>query len=56
MTIEIIKDGKVLCSFFVETIKGIGYFRFEDNCEVGKQEYDTNLGNFATKIEIKETK
>jgi hypothetical protein len=54
MTIEIIKDGEVLCSFFVETIKGIGYFRWEENCEVGVQEYDRDRGNYAAKIQIKE--
>ena len=54
MTIEIVKDGKVLCSFFVETIKGIGYFRYEDNCEIGQQEYDRDRGNMAVKIKIKE--
>ena len=54
MTIEIIKDDKVLCSFFVETVKGIGYFRYEDNCEVGEQRYDDDRGNMAIKIKIKE--
>jgi hypothetical protein len=52
--IEIIKDGKKLCSFEVQdNSTGVAKLSFLNDCHIVSQQIDSPDNEFITKIEIK---